>query len=104
MALNYGNLMKQAKAMQKQLDEIQQEISKMVFEASSGGGAVKVKVDGEQSVLEIKIDKEAVSPDDVEMLEDLVLVAINDALNKSKQEYKAKMGALTGGLNMPGMF
>ena len=104
MSLNYGALMKQAKAMQKQLGKIQEEIKEMVFEASSGGGAVKVKVDGEQTVREIKISKEVADSDDVEMLEDLVLVAINDAINKSKEEYKNKMGSLTGGMNLPGMF
>ena len=104
MGLNYGDLMKQAKAMQKQLDEIQEEIKSMVFEASSGGGAVKVKVDGEQIVREVKIEKDVVDSDDIEMLEDLVLVAINDAINKSKEEYKAKMGSVTGGFNLPGMF
>jgi len=104
MGLNYGDLMKQAKAMQRQLDEIQEEIKSMVFEASSGGGAVKVKVDGEQIVREIKIEKDVIDSDDIEMLEDLVLVAINDAINKSKEEYKTKMGSVTGGLNLPGMF
>ncbi len=104
MGLNYGDLMKQARAMQKQLGEIQEEIKEMVFEASSGGGAVKVKVDGDQVVREIKISKDVVDSDDIEMLEDLVLVAINDAINKSKEEYKNKMGSITGGMNIPGMF
>lgn len=104
MGLNYGDLMKQARAMQKQLGQIQEEIKEMIFEASSGGGAVKVKVDGEQVVREIKISKEVIDSDDIEMLEDLVLVAINDAINKSKEEYKNKMGAITGGMNIPGMF
>ncbi|HHT79339.1 MAG TPA: YbaB/EbfC family nucleoid-associated protein [Actinobacteria bacterium] len=104
MGFNYGDLMKQAKAMQRQLDKIREEIKGMVFEASSGGGAVKVKVDGEQVVREVKIEKEVIDSDDIEMLEDLVLVAINDAINKSKEEYKAKMSSITGGINMPGMF
>lgn len=104
MAINYGDLMKQAKAMQKQLNEIQEELKNMIFESSSGGGAVKVKVNGDQEVIQIKIDKEAIDPDDLEMIEDMVLVAVNDALNKSKEEYKARMASLTGGFNIPGLF
>ncbi|MHB9129051.1 MAG: YbaB/EbfC family nucleoid-associated protein, partial [Candidatus Humimicrobiaceae bacterium] len=75
-----------------------------VFESSSGGGAVKVKVNGDQALLEIKITKEIVDPDDIEMLEDMVMVAVNDAITKSKSEYNNKMGSLTGGMNMPGLF
>ncbi len=104
MAINYGDLMKQAKAMQKQLNEIQEELKNMIFESSSGGGAVKVKVNGDQEIIQIKIDKEAIDPDDLEMIEDMVLVAVNDALNKSKEEYKARMASLTGGFNIPGLF
>jgi nucleoid-associated protein EbfC len=104
VGINYGDLMKQAKVMQKQLETIQEELKTMVFESSSGGGAVKVKVNGDQEILEVKINKEIVDPDDIEMLEDMVMVAINDALIKSKNEYKNKMGSLTGGMNMPGLF
>jgi len=104
VAINYGDLMKQAKAMQKQLNEIQEELKNMIFESSSGGGAVKVKVNGDQEIIQIKIDKEAIDPDDLEMIEDMVLVAVNDALNKSKEEYKARMASLTGGFNIPGLF
>jgi len=104
VGINYGDLMKQAKAMQKQLETIQEELKNMVFEASSGGGVVKVKVNGGQEIIEIKINKEMVDIDDIEMLEDMVLVAVNDALTQSKNEYKNKMGSLTGGMNMPGLF
>ena len=104
MGINYGDLMKQAKVMQKQLEAMQDEMKNMVFEASSGGGAVKVKVNGDQQLLEIKITKEIVDPDDIEMLEDMVMVAVNDAITKSKNEYNNKMGSLTGGMNMPGLF
>jgi DNA-binding YbaB/EbfC family protein len=96
--------MKQAKVMQKQLETMQEELKNMVFESSSGGGAVKVKVNGDQQLLEVKINKEIVDPDDIEMLEDMVMVAVNDALMKSKNEYKNKMGSMTGGMNMPGLF
>jgi len=104
VAINYGDLMKQAKIMQKQLSEIQEELKNMIFESSSGGGAVKVKVNGDQEVMEIKIDKEAIDPEDLEMVEDMILVAVNDALNKSKEEYKTRMASLTGGFNIPGLF
>lgn len=104
MGINYGDLMKQAKVMQKQLETVQEELKNMVFESSSGGGAVLVKVNGDQLLLEIKINKEIVDSDDIEMLEDMVMVAVNDAIKKSKDEYKNKMGSLTGGMNMPGLF
>ena len=104
MGINYGDLMKQAKVMQKQLETMQEELKSMVFEASSGGGAVKVKVNGDQQLLEVKMNKEIVDPDDIEMLEDMIMVAVNDALMKSKNEYKNKMGSMTGGMNMPGLF
>lgn len=104
MGINYGDLMKQARAMQKQLEIIQNELKDMVFEASSGGGVVKVKVNGDQELLEVKINPEMVDASDIEMLEDMVMVAINDALTQSKNEYKNKMGSLAGGMNMPGLF
>ncbi|MHB1376236.1 MAG: YbaB/EbfC family nucleoid-associated protein [Candidatus Humimicrobiaceae bacterium] len=104
MGINYGDLMKQAKVMQRQLETVQEELKNMVFESSSGGGAVHVKVNGDQQLLEVKINKEMADPDDIEMLEDMVMVAVNDAITKSKDEYKNKMGSLTGGMNMPGLF
>lgn len=104
MGMNYGNMMKQAKQMQKKMQEIQEELKKTEFEASSGGGAVKVKVNGEQEVLEVKINQDMVDADDLEMVEDMVVVAINDALSKSKQKMQEEMGALTGGMNIPGLF
>jgi nucleoid-associated protein EbfC len=104
MGINYGDLMKQAKIMQKKLETAQEELKNMVFESSSGGGAVKVKVNGDQQILEVKINKEIVDPDDIEMLEDMVMVAVNDAIVKSKDEYKNKMSSMTGGMNMPGLF
>ena len=74
------------------------------FESSVGGGAVVVKVNGKKEVLAINIKEEVVDPDDVEMLEDLVLSAVNEALKKADEETSSKMGKLTGGLNIPGMF
>jgi nucleoid-associated protein EbfC len=102
MGFNYGDMMKQAKIMQKQMEGIQEELKNTRFEASSGGGAVKVAVNGDQEILEIKINKEIIDFNDIEMLEDMVLVALNDALKQSKEESKRKLMGLTGGLNIPG--
>ncbi len=102
MGFNYQEMMKQARVMQKQMEKIQDELKNMEFDASSGGGAVKVKVNGDQEVLSISIDKDAVDAGDIGMLEDMVLVAVNDALKQSKDEAKSRMAALTGGLGIPG--
>lgn len=104
MSFNYGNMMKQAKMMQKKMQKIQQELKETVFQASAGGGAVKAKVNGEQEVLEVKIDREMVDSQDLDMIEDMVLVAINDAIAQSKQEMQTRMAEVTGGMNIPGMF
>ena len=99
-----NNLMKQAQKLQKEMAQAQQELEEKEFEASVGGGAVLVKVNGKKEVLSIKIKEEVVDPDDVEMLEDLVLSAVNEALKKAEEETANKMGKLTGGMNIPGMF
>ncbi len=104
MGFNYGDILKQAKVMQQQMEKIQQELKNMEFEASAGGGVVKVKVNGDQEVTSVSINKEMVDIDDLEMLEDMILVAANDAISQSKAESKARMASLTGGMNMPGMF
>ena len=90
--------------MQQKLQDIKKELKEMIFEASAGGGVVKVKVNGEQEVIEIKINKEMVDSSDMEMVEDMVMVAVNDAIRQSREEAKRKMAALTGGINIPGMF
>lgn len=102
MGFNYGEMMKQAKIMQKQMKKVQEELKNMEFEASAGGGAVKITVNGEQEVLKIKINKDIVDPEDIEMLEDMILVAINDAIKQSKDEAKNKLAGVTGGLSIPG--
>ena len=101
---NMNNLMKQAQAMQKKMQDMQKEIENSEFEASAGGGAVTVRVSGKKEILGINIKKEVVDPDDVEMLEDLVLSAVNEALRKADEETESKMGKLTGGMNIPGLF
>ena len=104
MGFDYGSMMKQAKIMQKRMQEAQEELKKMEFEASAGGGAVKVKVNGSQEVMEVKINKDMVDAGDTEMIEDMVMVAINDAVKQSKDEAKNKMSAITGGMSIPGLF
>ncbi|WP_294350973.1 YbaB/EbfC family nucleoid-associated protein [uncultured Clostridium sp.] len=99
---NMNNLMKQAQMLQKQMQEAQKEIEAAEFESSVGGGAVTVKVNGKKEVLSINIKPEVVDEDDVEMLEDLVLSAVNEALRKADEDSSNKMSKLTGGLNMPG--
>lgn len=99
---NMNNLMKQAQMMQKQMADMQKEMELAEFEASVGGGAVSVKVNGKKEILGINIKPEVVDPEDVEMLEDLVLSAVNEALRKAEEETANKMGNLTGG--MPGLF
>ena len=101
---NMNNLMKQAQKLQKDMEQMQKELETKEFEASVGGGAVVVKVNGKKEVLGINIKPEVVDPDDVEMLEDLVLSAVNEALRKADEETANKMGKLTGGLKMPGLF
>jgi DNA-binding YbaB/EbfC family protein len=83
--------------------QLQEELAEKTVESSSGGGMVKVTANGRQQILSIQIEKEVVDPDDVEMLQDLVLAAINDALAKAQEMVSSEMGKLTGGLNIPGL-
>lgn len=100
---NMGNMMKQVQQMQKQMQQMQEELENKEVEASAGGGAITVKVTGKKEVLEIKISPEVVDPEDVEMLEDLITAAINEALRKVDEMTSSQMGKLTGGLNIPGL-
>ena len=101
---NMNNLMKQAQRMQRQMEEAQKELEEKEVEASVGGGAVTVKVNGKKELVSISIKEEVVDPDDVEMLEDLVFSAVKQALEKASEETSEKMGKLTGGMGMPGLF
>ena len=103
MGFNMQQMMKQAKMMQKKMAEVQEELKNMEFEASAGGGAVKAKVNGDQEILEIKLNNEMIDADDLDMVEDMVMVAVNDALKQSKDETKNRMAGLTGGMNIPGL-
>jgi len=98
-----GKMMKQAQQLQSKMLKLQEEMADKTVETTSGGGMVKVVANGRQQVLSIQIEKEVVDPDDVEMLQDLVLAAINDALIKSQEMATEEMSKLTGGLNIPGL-
>ena len=97
------NMMKQAQQLQKQMIKLQEEIDASTVEYSSGGGAVRVVVTGKMVVQSIEIDPDAVDPNDVEMLQDLIQSALNGAIEKAQELASSKMGALTGGLNIPGL-
>lgn len=97
------NILRQAQQMQAKLVKAQEELEKATVEASSGGGAVTVVVSGQQQLRSIKISSEAVDPDDIEMLEDLILTAVNEGMEKAKELAASQMGAITGGLNIPGL-
>ncbi len=100
---NMNNLMKQAKKMQAQMAEKQQEIESKEFEASAGGGAVKVKISGTREVLSVSLEPDVVDPDDIEMLEDLIVAATNEALKQVDEESQKLMSGLTGGMSgLPG--
>ncbi len=99
---NMNNLMKQAQKMQRQMEEKQQELEQSEFTATAGGGAVEVTVTGKKAVTKIKLDKDAVDPDDVEMLEDLIMAAMNEALGKADAASESMMSGMTGGMNLGG--
>ena len=101
---NMQQMLKQAPKMQQDMAALQEDIEQREFTAVSGGGAVSVTVDGKHTVKEIKIKPEIVDPDDVEMLEDLITVAVNEAIANAVKTSEDEMGAITGGLNMPGLF
>jgi len=101
---NMGNMMKQMQQMQKKMMKAQQELLAKEFQASVGGGMVTVVADGSRNILDIQINEEVVDPDDVDMLQDLVLAAVNDVMKQIEDETEQTMGKFTKGLNMPGMF
>jgi len=98
-----GDLMREAQKLQAEMQRLQEEAKKKTVEASSGGGMVTVVASGGGEIISIKIEKEAVNPDDIEMLEDLVLAAVNEALRRSQEMVQAEMSKLTGGLQLPGI-
>lgn len=101
---NVSNVVKQAQKMQEQMTKIQEEVEQKTVESVAGGGMIKVVANGKKEILSIKIDPEAVDPDDTETLEDLVMVAVNDVIKKADDMMNEAMESLTGGLNIPGLF
>ncbi|NLW08193.1 MAG: YbaB/EbfC family nucleoid-associated protein [Clostridia bacterium] len=102
MGLNMNKMMKQMQKMQTKINKLQEELAEKTVEATAGGGAVQVTANGRQEIVNIKIDPAAVDPDDVEMLQDLVLAAVNEALRQSQEMAAREMGKITGNIQLPG--
>ena len=102
--MNRNQMMAQARKMQEQLIAVQQKVASTEVSASAGGGAVKVSATGAMRLTSLTIDPEALDPEDVEMLQDMILAAVNDALESAEQMASQQMGSVTGGLNIPGLF
>lgn len=101
---NMQNMMKQAQKMQEQMQKAQEELESKEFEVSAGGGAVTVKVNGKKELISIKLKEEVVDPDDIEMLEDLIMASVNEALRTVEETSGKEMSKLTGGMSIPGLF
>jgi len=101
---DFGSIIKQAKKLQERMAELQKELETKTVEAKVGGGMVSVVVNGKFEVLSIKIEREVVNPDDVGMLEDLVMAAVNEGIRKAQEMTQAEMAKLTGGISIPGLF
>jgi hypothetical protein len=101
--MNLGGLMKKAQKMQSEMLKIQEELAKRVVEGTAGGGMVKVQVNGAREALSVRIDPQAVDPGDIEMLEDLVLAAVKEAMRKADELAKSEMAKITGGMDLPGL-
>jgi DNA-binding YbaB/EbfC family protein len=99
-----GNLVKQAQQMQQRMLKLQEELAQRTVEASVGGGMVTVAVNGKSEVLRVKVEPQVVDPDDVEMLEDLIVAGVNEALRKAQEMMSEEMAKLTGGMKIPGLF
>ncbi len=101
---NMNSVLKQAQKMQEEMERVKEETEQEEIEAASGGGAVKVIVNGKKELISVKIDPDAVDPDDVETLEDLIIAAVNEGISKAEEMMSERMGAITGGINIPGLF
>ncbi len=98
-----NKMIKQAKQVQEQIIKMQEELKEREIETSAGGGAITVRVNGKQELIAIKIKPEAVDPDDIEMLEDLVMAAVNEGIRQSQEMVSTEMAKITGGFNIPGL-
>jgi nucleoid-associated protein EbfC len=101
---NMGNIMNQAKKIQERLASVQEEMALKTIDGSAGGGMVTVTANGRQEIVSLKIEPEVVNPEDIEMLQDLVQAAVNDALRKSQEMVQQEMSKITGGMKIPGLF
>ena len=99
-----GDMLKQAQQLQSKMKKIQEEISEKTLDVSSGGGMVSVKITGKQQILSMSIDPEVLKQNDIEMIQDLVLSAVNEAIRQSQELMQSELSKLTGGLNIPGLF
>jgi DNA-binding YbaB/EbfC family protein len=104
MSKGLAGIMKQAQMMQQKMAKLQEEAANRTAEATAGGGAVTAVVSGKNQLLSLTIQKEAVDPEDVDMLQDLIMAAVNEALKKVQAQFSEDMGKITGGLNIPGLF
>lgn len=104
MGGNMNKMMKQVQKMQQDMMKMQEELASRTVESTAGGGVVKVVANGKNEILSVEIKPEAVDPEDVEMLQDLVVAAVNEALKKAQEMVSVEMGKITGGLKIPGLF
>ena len=100
---NFNTIMKQAKKMQEKMGQLQKELETKTVEAQAGGGMVRVVVNGKYEIVSLKIEKEVVNPEDIEMLQDLIAAAVNEGIRKSQEMASSEMSKITGGLNIPGL-
>ncbi|MDO5397634.1 MAG: YbaB/EbfC family nucleoid-associated protein [bacterium] len=101
---NMNSVIKQAQKMQEEMEKVQSELEEKTVEAAAGGGAVKAVVSGKKQIISLTIDPEAVDPEDVETLQDMITLAVNEAISKADEMMAEGMSAVTGGLNIPGLF
>lgn len=101
---NMNNMMKQVQKMQKQMEQTQAELEEKVLETSAGGGAITIKITGKKEIVGIEIDPEVVDPDDIDMLQDLIVAAVNEAIRSADDMIASEMGKITGNMNIPGLF
>ena len=104
MTKGLGNILKQAQQMHSKISQLQEEMAQKTVEASSGGGMVNIVMNGKQEILSVKIDPEVVNREDIEMLQDLISAAVNEAIRKSHEMMQEEMKKITGGLSIPGLF
>lgn len=102
--MSRGDMIKQVQTMQENMEKTREEIENTEFEATAGGDAIKAIVNGKKEVISVKLKEEVVDPDDIEMLEDLIVAAVNEAIRKADEKMEEEMGKLTGGMNIPGLF